>query len=122
MVRQPEYTKHHHDGQDELLAAHLPAKLGLPQASQDEHVAHNDDSVWEDESCDRLKCVLKPHLHTGGHDDRCAHWNDYEWFLKILRSSLLSGENSTSVIILITKKQDSGTYNTTVWSLNNTKI
>lgn len=55
MVRQPEYTKHHHDGQDELLAAHLPAELGLPQASQDEHIAHNDDCVRENESCYRLK-------------------------------------------------------------------
>lgn len=104
MVRQPEYTKHHHDGQDELLAAHLPAKLGLPQASQDEHVAHNDDCVRENEPCYRLKCVLKPDLHTGGHKNRCAHWNDYKRFLRILRLSLLSGENSPSVIIFITKK------------------
>lgn len=74
MVRQPEQTKHDHDGQDELLAVHLPAKLGLPEATQDQHVADDDDGVREDESRNCLKCILEPDLCPAGRErNRCAH-------------------------------------------------
>lgn len=63
VVRQPEQAKHHHNGQDEFLAADLSAEPGLPQASQDEHVADYDDCVRKNESCHCLEGVLKPHLH-----------------------------------------------------------
>lgn len=67
MVRQPEKAKHHHDGQDEFLAADRSAKLGLPEASQDEHVAGYDDCVRKNESRHCLQGVLKPHLYTRGY-------------------------------------------------------
>lgn len=67
MVRQPEKAKHHHNSQDELLAADLSAELGLPQASQDEDVAGYDDCIRKNEARHGLKGVLKPHLHTGGY-------------------------------------------------------
>lgn len=67
MVRQPEKAKHHHNSQDELLAADLSAELGLPQASQDEDVAGYDDCIRKNEARHCLKGVLKPHLHTGGY-------------------------------------------------------
>lgn len=67
VVRQPENAEHHHDGQDELLAAYCPAELGLPQAPQDEEVADYDDRVRKDEARHRLEGVLKPHLRSGGH-------------------------------------------------------
>lgn len=66
MVRQPENAKRHHDSQDEFLAADWPAELGLPQAPQDEDVAGYDGGIREDESRDRLKGIMEPHLHTGG--------------------------------------------------------
>lgn len=68
VVRQPEKAERHHDGQDEVLAAHLSAELGLPEAPQDEHVARDDDGVREDESRHRLKGVLEPHLQARGHE------------------------------------------------------
>lgn len=66
MVRQPENAKHHHNSQDELLAADLSTELGLPQTSQDEDVAGYDDCIRKNESCHCLRGILKPHLHTGG--------------------------------------------------------
>lgn len=66
MVRQPESAEHHHDGQDEFLAADLSLELGLLQASQDEEVAGYDDCVGKNESHHCLEGVVKTHLHTGG--------------------------------------------------------
>lgn len=50
VIRQPEQTKHHHNGQDEFLAFHFSAELGLPQAPQDEDIADYDDCVRKNES------------------------------------------------------------------------
>lgn len=67
MIGQPEEAKHHHNSQDEVLAADLSAELDLPEASQDEDVAGDDDCVRKNESRHRLKGILEPHLHTGGY-------------------------------------------------------
>lgn len=63
MVWEPENAKCHHYGQDEFLTVDLSLELGLPQASQDEHIAHYNDSIRNNESWYCLKGVLKPHLH-----------------------------------------------------------
>lgn len=63
MVWQPENPKGHHDGQDELLTVDLSLELGLPQASQDEHVRHYNDCIGDDEPQHCFKGVLEPHLH-----------------------------------------------------------
>lgn len=63
MVWQPENTKCHHDGQDEFLTVDLSFELGLPQASQDEHIRHYDDRIGNNEPRHCLKGVLEPYLH-----------------------------------------------------------
>lgn len=66
MVWQPEKAKHHHNSQDEFLAADFTTELGLPQASQDEDVTGYDDCIRKYESHHGFKGILKPHLHKRG--------------------------------------------------------
>lgn len=63
MVWQPEDTKGHHYGQDELLTVDLSLELGIPQASQDQYITHYNDGIGHNESQHCLKGVLEPHLY-----------------------------------------------------------
>lgn len=73
VIGHPEAAEGHHDAQDQLLAAHRAAELGLLQASHDQHIAGHDDGVREYEASHRLKGILEPHLNTGDGDNTHAH-------------------------------------------------
>lgn len=64
MIWQPEQAKHHHNSQDEFLAANMASELGLPEAFQDEDVAGDDDGVRKDESWHSFQGILESHLCT----------------------------------------------------------
>lgn len=50
MVGQPEEAKGHYDDQDEILTPDPSTELGLPQATQDAHIAGQYDGVGDHEA------------------------------------------------------------------------